>query len=191
MCNYDEMFARGKSGEPVNFDFCDALNKHQMQVRHKEGLKIFCTKDNGYPYGKSGKEYKNVCTPEQEKAFMPTYYSGRKDFLNAKIQTLRDSVGDKQGEYSRLSASEGRLSLQVSMLPHTKDCRTFTEFNHVTQKNELKTECSESIHVKNQRDMLNRELTGVRSQMRDLRAKIDTTVKELESTQNELNKIPQ
>lgn len=190
MCTYDEMFTRGKAGEPVNFEFCDALSKPKMLARHKEGLKVFCTKDNGYPYGKSGKQYKNVCSPDQEKAFMPTYYKGRKDFLTIQIKTLKDSLQEHQGQYANLANAEGRLSHEYSMLPHFQDCRVKDVFNPATQRTEQKTVCEEAYYIKVQRDRLSRELSEVRGKMVEERQKIDSTVKEIEVTQNELNKIP-
>ncbi len=45
-----------------------------------EGLVHYCTLDNGYEVGSSGRRYHKVCPPELEQAFLQGYEEGRKDY---------------------------------------------------------------------------------------------------------------
>ena len=44
-----------------------------------EGLKLYCTVENGYQVGYAGRRYRNVCPPELEQSFLQGYEQGRKE----------------------------------------------------------------------------------------------------------------
>ncbi|HUS55761.1 MAG TPA: DUF2799 domain-containing protein [Thermohalobaculum sp.] len=44
-----------------------------------EGLKSYCTVDNGYEAGYAGRRYRNVCPPELEPSFQQGYEQGQKE----------------------------------------------------------------------------------------------------------------
>ena len=43
----------------------------------EEGLRTYCTWENGFRAGRSGSTYYGVCTPAQEREFLPAYQDGR------------------------------------------------------------------------------------------------------------------
>jgi hypothetical protein len=49
------------------------------QTARAEGLKTYCTVENGYEVGYAGRRYRNVCPPELEPAFLQGYEQGRKE----------------------------------------------------------------------------------------------------------------
>ena len=49
------------------------------QAARAEGLKTYCTVENGYEIGYAGRRYRNVCPPDLEQSFLQGYEQGRKD----------------------------------------------------------------------------------------------------------------
>jgi hypothetical protein len=49
------------------------------QAARAEGLKAYCTVENGYDVGYAGRRYRNVCPPELEQSFRQGYDQGRKE----------------------------------------------------------------------------------------------------------------
>jgi len=128
-CSYDEIFKRGKVGSPVNFKFCDGLEPSLMTKKHREGLAIFCTTENGYPFGKSGQLYQQVCSGEQEKMFLPTYHKGRKQFLTERKESLNSQIIQIESSISRLGHRERNSSADYHSLPSVHQCFTKTVYN--------------------------------------------------------------
>ena len=49
------------------------------QAGRAEGLRSYCTLENGYEAGYAGRRYRDVCPPELEIAFLQGYQQGRKE----------------------------------------------------------------------------------------------------------------
>jgi hypothetical protein len=49
------------------------------QAGRAEGLRTYCTLENGYEAGYAGRRYRNVCPPEMEPAFLQGYEQGTKE----------------------------------------------------------------------------------------------------------------
>lgn len=114
-CMPDTVYQTGKSGELFNTEFCDSSNMSLLQKKHSEGNKAYCT--DGYSAGVSGKKYKNVCSAELEKGFMPTYRSGRKKYLEGKIQVADAKKRELALDLDKLSYEKRLLESRRSVLP--------------------------------------------------------------------------
>lgn len=65
-------------------------NKEQYINGWYAGVDEYCTKDQGFAFGRSGGEYKKICPATKEKAFLSGYSKGRQVFLYEKDnQSLR------------------------------------------------------------------------------------------------------
>ena len=54
-----------------------------------DGLKNFCTYDNGFSQGRYGKSYNYVCPPDLEASFLAGFHGGRKVYnYNRKVVAL-------------------------------------------------------------------------------------------------------
>lgn len=189
-CSYDEIFKRGKAGTPVNFKFCDGLEPQLMTKKHRDGLAFFCTADNGYPFGKSGQSYQKVCSAEQEKVFLPTYHSGRKQFLTERKDSLNSQISQIEFSIGNLSQREQNSSRDYHSLPSVHQCFTKTVYNEALKRDESKQICEEASYIRMQRDGLYSQLESIRGELRSQNAKLREQRKELEEVNLELNKIP-
>jgi hypothetical protein len=169
MCTFDEIEKRGENGIPVFFKFCDGLDPRSMKARFERGLLVFCTLETGYTYGRSGKIYQKVCSPQQEKDFLPAYFSGRREYLTLLLSDLDVKIAASRESEQGLLSSEGRLSREVSSLPNAQECRTIKVYDEVTKKENDKTVCEEAHYVRSQRNQLYSELSRLRASLSTLR----------------------
>lgn len=69
-----ELFAECRAlGHPPDLD--------AYQAGRAEGLREYCTVENGYQVARQGRSYRDVCPPELETGFLQGYEQGRKDRL--------------------------------------------------------------------------------------------------------------
>lgn len=190
MCNYDELFNRGRTGVPVFFKFCDGLDPAKMNSHYSKGLKLFCTSENGQPYGRSGKVYQNVCPAPLEKNFLPPYYLGRKEYLKQYIVDLNAKIVAQAERESSLIQSESTLSREISYLPSPQVCKIISVYNEAIKKDESKTVCSEADYIRRQRDRLYSDISNVRSSLYEVRRDLNQYTQDLNTARSELTKIP-
>lgn len=189
MCQYDEIFQRGRKGIPVFFKFCDGLEMNTMLSQFSKGLKEFCTADNGYTYGKSGSVYQKVCDKDQEVQFLPRYKLGRKEYLISYVALL-EAESLKMGDLlSSLSASERRLSNEYVNLPSPQECTSKSVYDEATKSTSTQTVCEESWYIKRQRNSLSSSLSEVRNQLDDVRRKIGNAASERLKAKKELESL--
>ncbi len=117
-CQPDGVFQTGKGGDLFNSDFCDPGQLSMLRQRHAEGLKAYCT--DGMTAGLSGKKYKNVCQPQQEKAFLPEYRKGRKKYLQGMIANAESKVRESNVELDKLTYEKRINDNRMSVLPYVK-----------------------------------------------------------------------
>lgn len=68
-------------------------NKEQYEAGFKEGLKTFCTPDNGYEWGLKGGQYYNSCPAILSSAFTKRYNAGKEVYtLRAEQQRLESEI---------------------------------------------------------------------------------------------------
>jgi len=69
------------------------------QHGHADGLKQFCTADNGFSLGRAGRGYNNVCPPDLNGQFLAGYETGRElHALSSDISRMQNDVRDMQTE---------------------------------------------------------------------------------------------
>lgn len=117
-CQPDGVFQTGKNGDLFNTDFCEPGQISMLRKKHEDGLKAYCT--DGMTAGLSGKKYKNVCQPQQEKAFLPEYRKGRKKYLQGMIQNVEVKMRDSSAEIDKLSYEKRINDGRLSVLPYVK-----------------------------------------------------------------------
>lgn len=90
----------------VNKDLA-ACEKHKIPVDrnefasgYKAGLKSFCSPENGFAFGKAGKNYDRTCASENEDAFLRNYQTGFMQYSVRRIAELEDEVRRLRGELS-------------------------------------------------------------------------------------------
>ncbi len=84
------------------------------QRGHANGLKQFCTADNGFSLGRAGRNYNNVCPPDLNGRFLAGYETGRElHALSADISRMQNDVRDMQTE---LDASTQRQANVETLL---------------------------------------------------------------------------
>lgn len=72
-----------------------------------DGLKIYCTKDNGFEQGRRRRKYNYICPPELEPDFLAGYARGNEIYLyNSKMASLQKRMKRIDGE---IKAKEKRL----------------------------------------------------------------------------------
>lgn len=117
-CQPDGVFQTGKGGDLFNSDFCEPGHLSMLRQRHSDGLKAYCS--DGMTAGLSGKKYKNVCQPQQEKAFLPEYRKGRKKYLQGMIANTEAKVRESNVELDKLSFEKRINDNRLSVLPYVK-----------------------------------------------------------------------
>jgi hypothetical protein len=89
-----------------------------------DGLKNFCTYDNGFSQGRYGKTYRYVCPPEYEAPFLAGYNDGRKVYryerkvaaLEKKLDSIEEQIQEKEKLlYSPETKKEQRALLRVEI----------------------------------------------------------------------------
>ncbi|WP_413289631.1 DUF2799 domain-containing protein [Bdellovibrio sp. HCB337] len=191
MCQYDEIHARGKEGTPVFFKFCDGLEMNRMKQLFAQGLEFYCTAEAGYSFAKKGKVYQNLCNPQQEKAFLPGYYRGRKEYLTSymgELQTRLSEVKTLEASYAITAAD---LQREYSTLPdNAKDCSSKMVYNETTKESESQYVCEEAFYIRSRRDHLWSEMDKIRSKLYVVRNDWKTTEANIAQTQRDLNEMP-
>jgi hypothetical protein len=95
---YELGWKDGNLGKPRSLfqEHADACVKHNVRAEKTEyfrgrddGLKNFCTYDNGFSKGRYGKSYNYVCPPDLEASFLAGFSKGRKVYkYNRKVVAL-------------------------------------------------------------------------------------------------------
>ncbi|MGZ3745953.1 MAG: DUF2799 domain-containing protein [Pseudobdellovibrionaceae bacterium] len=191
MCQYDEIFNRAKEGIPVFFKFCDGLEMNRMRALYQQGLVSYCTKDKGYSFAKSGKLYQNLCSPQQEKDFLPGYYKGRKEYLNDYIAELNAKLKAVKELEESFARTETNIHREYSTLPsNATECHTISVYNEASKKNENRSICEEASYIRGRRSTLWSELDSIRSKLREVRDNWKNIESNLSQAHLDLNALP-
>ncbi len=189
-CTYEGFLRRGEAGDIVNFKMCDELILRQMQERYGHGLNRFCTAEIGYSYGASGKMYKRVCFKEQEEAFLPKYYQGRKEFLQKSIAQTQVDISALTALQSHIEPQIHLITSEISTLPSPQECSSIQVYNQLSKKNESQTVCRESFYIQSRRTTLYSQVDQLRQQFTNHSGIISKSLAELQDFRTELTKIP-
>jgi len=162
-CQPDGVFQTGKNGDLFNSDFCEPGQLSMLRQRHIDGLKAYCT--DGMTAGLSGKKYKNVCQPNQEKAFLPEYRKGRKKYLNGMIQNVEAKVRDSNAELDKLSYEKRLNDGRLSVLPYVKTGQADPYQAERTQLNDRSWSLNSKINtVTGQKNKLQAEMDAYKQE---------------------------
>jgi hypothetical protein len=170
MCQYDEIFTRAKEGVPVFFKFCDGLDMNRMKSLYTQGLQSYCTNEKGYSFGKAGKLYQNLCSPAQEKVFLPGYYKGRREYLNILLEEYGRSLAELKALEDSYARTENHIQNEYSTLPGASECRNENVYDEVAKQSIVRTICQEAFYVRTRRTDLWSQLDRVRQNLSEVRA---------------------
>lgn len=191
MCQYDEIYNRAKEGVPVFFKFCDGLEMNQMKSLYQKGLVSYCTKEKGYTFGKAGKIYQNLCSPEQEKVFLPGFYQGRREYLTAYIAEQGASLVKIKALEASYARTESNLQSEYSTLPsNAQECHSVSVYNQSSKNYESQTVCEEAFYIRSRRTDLWSKMDDVRSRLSELRNDWRETEQSIKKAQVALNELP-
>ncbi|MBS9782051.1 MAG: DUF2799 domain-containing protein [Gammaproteobacteria bacterium] len=120
---YDLGFTDGAAGHTVNAfsERAEDCAKHgigadrasYLQAR-QEGLKTYCTKENGYREGASGRPYRGVCDSHSAKQFLPAYQKGKRLYeKKSAVATLERKIQDLDRDIDKHNNDKYRLKKQV------------------------------------------------------------------------------
>ncbi len=189
-CTYENYFRKGETGEIINYKMCEELDLRSKQERYFSGLKNFCTSEVGYKYGGSGQVYKKVCLKESEEKFLPSYYRGRKEFLNRSITQLGQDIESLQKLQNQLAPQIDLISNEIISLPSPQECSTRQVYNESSKKDESRLICEEAWYIKSRRSTLNSQSSDLREQFHRHSQIISKSTEQLNDLRSELTKIP-
>lgn len=85
-----------------------APHSSQYNKGMAEGIKTYCTPENGYRAGVDGKQYYNVCPGHMEKSFLKKYRLGKKIYENdSKLKGLHTEVEQLETRLTNYSGDQG------------------------------------------------------------------------------------
>ena len=110
---YELGWKDGNLGKPRSLfqEHVDACMKHNVRAEkadyfrgRDDGLKNFCTYDNGFSHGTYGKKYNYVCPPDLGSSFLAGFSKGKKVYrynrkvaaLEKKLKTIDDEIQEKE-----------------------------------------------------------------------------------------------
>lgn len=120
---------------------------------YAQGVKLFCTRQNGYDKGVAGYSYAGICPPELEDAFLSGYQPGRElhhlrqehnELANdlERIERILSTIAEEMREKKQLlfnddTSNEQRRNIYHDM-EHLKDERDDLELRHESIEQELR-----------------------------------------------------
>lgn len=84
-----------------------APNMNAYLSAREDGLRTYCTWENGFRQGREGNSYGGVCTPAEETDFVPAYQDGRQ--IYAAEQAVSSAESDLNSALSRIASREDKL----------------------------------------------------------------------------------
>jgi hypothetical protein len=105
-------------------DYNVRANRNEYFRGRADGLKNFCTYDNGFSEGRYGKTYRYVCPPEFEQPFLAGYNDGRKVYrydrkvaaLEKRLDNIEKQIQVKEKLlYSPKTGKEQRALLRIEI----------------------------------------------------------------------------
>lgn len=116
-CQPKVVYATGKAGELFNPELCDPAQVKYLLEQHQKGIEAYCSVENGYTAGTSGKKYQNICPPKLESAFLKEYRRGRKAFLTGKINEAETNMLGIDRQTIELERQRNNVSWRLNAIP--------------------------------------------------------------------------
>lgn len=91
-----------------------------------EGIKTYCTPENGYREGSSGDTYSNVCPAHMEGAFLKKYRIGKKIYENEReLKSLSEEITQLEAKLSESTVDRNeRIALENQIYKKRRSLRT-------------------------------------------------------------------
>lgn len=83
-------------------------NPQAYMSAREDGLRTYCTWQNGFTEGRRGNSYRGVCRPEEEAGFVPAWEDGRE--IHAAEQALASAESALNSALSRIEDREDKLA---------------------------------------------------------------------------------
>ena len=84
-----------------------APNMSAYLSAREDGLRTYCTWENGFRQGRQGASYGGVCSPAEERDFLPAYQDGRR--IYAAEQAVSSAESALNSAFSRIESREDKL----------------------------------------------------------------------------------
>jgi len=135
----------------------------QYELGHANGLKQFCTADNGFSQGRAGRTYNNVCPPALRGQFLAGYRTGHElHALSSDIERMQEDVRTMQTELDASTKRQANLenlivsgtisaSTRKSLLEQVKQMQT----NNTRLQNSIRENELEAARLQGAYDVLN------------------------------------
>lgn len=82
-------------------------NPSAYLAAREDGLRTYCTWENGFRQGRQGNSYGDVCSPAEEASFLPAYEDGRR--IHAVEQAVSSAESALNSAISRIDDREDKL----------------------------------------------------------------------------------
>ena len=93
---------------------------------HADGLRLYCTPEEGYERGLQNAYYGGVCPPELERDFLPAYRHGREIYrVNAAIEDARRDIDDLQFRERAAQTRPERARIRDAIYDRQRDLDRF------------------------------------------------------------------
>ncbi len=111
----------GAAGRPLSYfnrhvDACKKTTAQPdhagWQAGHRFGARRFCTPQNGLKAGNAGKTYHNICSPDQQRDFLPAFELGKERYnLLSQRRQLANELDSNRNEITRLKTKAAKKGL--------------------------------------------------------------------------------
>lgn len=116
-CQPKVVYAIGKTGDLFNPELCDPGQVRMLKQEHEKGLKAYCSVENGFTAGSSGKVYQNVCPMEAEGPFLKEYRRGRRSYITGKITEADTNLLALDRQMLELERERSNLGWRLNAIP--------------------------------------------------------------------------
>lgn len=90
-------------------------DRNEYSKGRSEGLKLYCTKSNGWEIGSSGLSYMNVCPSTAEPDFLVGYSAGKKLYdAETSLKSIEEEITSSREEINTLEEAIAELEELVS-----------------------------------------------------------------------------
>lgn len=178
-CLPEQVYIIGKSGEFFNERMCDGSPIQVLKQKHTEGVREYCQPANGVSAGAAGKKYNKICPAQLEKAFLPEFNKGRKQYLMAQIQNKKDEIAALDNEVNSLNTQKTYLMGQASVAGRSSVTRTETRFTSNGVQTIQVSDPQANINAQNESNRLQQEIRDVDWKMSNKRNEQSTLRKEI------------
>jgi hypothetical protein len=136
----------GSAGKPRDLfqKHVNACTKHDVTPNRQlyyagrdEGLRVYCTEDNGFEQGRLGKKYQHVCPADLEPEFLDGFYAGREIYeYESKVASLEKRLKDieKQIESKKKELYSSKVNDKQKGIIHSEISSLDIEYRDIVRQ---------------------------------------------------------